>query len=69
MKIFYMETKDNLSDRIKGPPDPINRWPTIHKMFQIECETEEEAIKHFEDKFPKNVACVYSFDPYVLKKV
>ena len=58
MTLFYMETKNNLSDRLTGPIDPCNGWPTIHPSFLVETESLEEAVTHFLAKFPNNVLIV-----------
>lgn len=51
---YVLETKDSLSDRIKGPIDPKTGWPTYHPCLVTTASSEEEAILYFESKFPNN---------------
>jgi hypothetical protein len=44
----------------KGPIDPKTGWPTVHRLLTVEAKSIDEARKHFEKKFPGDVAHVYA---------
>lgn len=58
MTKFYVETKNNISDR-KGPIDKTTGFPTFHPSLIVEAESIEEAKLYFNKKFPNNVLEVF----------
>lgn len=59
MTTYYMSTKNTLDERLVGPVDPKNGFPTVHKNFMCEAETMQDAEIIFAKRFPGNVLSVY----------